>query len=222
MKLLMLGGTEFVGRAVVEAALARGWEVTVFHRGRHAAPAGVTSLIGDRTTGPDGLAALATGSWDAVVDTWSAAPSAVRDVARLLADRVGAGTGPNGAAVGRTDARGGRHAVFAAFGPAFWLGLPLGEDERIDLLRRLVPADPPPADPPPCENRDGSRSEGRDEGRDENRDKSRDESREEGPGEGPCGARALAVVEGMLAADPRGVQPLLCRWFGDDRALPAA
>ncbi|WP_329278054.1 NAD-dependent epimerase/dehydratase family protein [Streptomyces sp. NBC_00691] len=89
MKLLMLGGTEFVGRAVVEAALARGWEVTVFHRGRHAAPAGVTSLIGDRTTGPDGLAALATGSWDAVVDTWSAAPSAVRDVARLLADRVG-------------------------------------------------------------------------------------------------------------------------------------
>ncbi|MDX2558465.1 NAD-dependent epimerase/dehydratase family protein [Streptomyces sp. TX20-6-3] len=89
MKLLMLGGTEFVGRAVVEAALARGWEVTVFHRGRHAAPEGVTSLIGDRTTGPEGLAALATGSWDAVVDTWSAAPSAVRDVARLLADRVG-------------------------------------------------------------------------------------------------------------------------------------
>ncbi|WP_411111805.1 NAD-dependent epimerase/dehydratase family protein [Streptomyces sp. c-19] len=89
MKLLMLGGTEFVGRAVVEAALERGWEVTVFHRGRHAPPAGVTSLLGDRTTGPDGLAALAAGSWDAVVDTWSAAPSAVRDAARLLADRVG-------------------------------------------------------------------------------------------------------------------------------------
>ncbi|MGA5194828.1 NAD-dependent epimerase/dehydratase family protein [Streptomyces exfoliatus] len=89
MKLLMLGGTEFVGRAVVEAALERGWEVTVFHRGRHAPPAGVTSLLGDRTTGPEGLAALATGSWDAVVDTWSAAPSAVRDAARLLADRVG-------------------------------------------------------------------------------------------------------------------------------------
>ncbi|MEU1135091.1 NAD-dependent epimerase/dehydratase family protein, partial [Streptomyces sp. NPDC005900] len=40
MRLLMLGGTEFVGRAVTEAALARGWEVTVFHRGRHAAPRG--------------------------------------------------------------------------------------------------------------------------------------------------------------------------------------
>ncbi|MFC9390547.1 NAD-dependent epimerase/dehydratase family protein [Streptomyces venezuelae] len=89
MRLLVLGGTEFVGRAVVETALDRGWEVTVFHRGRHAPPAGVTSLIGDRTTGPDGLAALATGSWDVVVDTWSAAPSAVRDAARLLADRAG-------------------------------------------------------------------------------------------------------------------------------------
>ncbi|UUU21491.1 SDR family oxidoreductase [Streptomyces sp. DSM 40750] len=94
MRLLMLGGTEFVGRAVVESALARGWEVTVFHRGRHEPPAGVRSLLGDRTA-PDGLAALVDasttvsasggGGWDVVVDTWSAAPRAVRDTARLLA-----------------------------------------------------------------------------------------------------------------------------------------
>ncbi|MCX4991396.1 NAD-dependent epimerase/dehydratase family protein [Streptomyces sp. NBC_00568] len=85
----MLGGTEFVGRAVVEAALGRGWEVTVFHRGRHQPPAGVRSLLGDRTA-PDGLAALAGTSdeWDAVVDTWSGAPRVVRDAARLLAGRV--------------------------------------------------------------------------------------------------------------------------------------
>ncbi|GAA5001016.1 SDR family oxidoreductase [Streptomyces siamensis] len=83
----MLGGTEFVGRAVVEAALARGWEVTVFHRGRHEPPPGVRSLLGDRTA-PDGLAALADGEWDVVVDTWSAAPRAVRDTALLLAGRV--------------------------------------------------------------------------------------------------------------------------------------
>ncbi|MEV7077237.1 SDR family oxidoreductase [Streptomyces sp. NPDC093516] len=90
MRLLVLGGTEFAGRAVVEAALARGWEVTVFHRGRHAAPPGVRALHGDRTA-PGGLAALAedTGEWDAVVDTWSAAPRAVRDTARLLRDRAG-------------------------------------------------------------------------------------------------------------------------------------
>ncbi|MEU8955661.1 NAD-dependent epimerase/dehydratase family protein [Streptomyces sp. NPDC048518] len=88
MRLLMLGGTEFVGRAVTEAALARGWEVTVFHRGHHAAPEGAAAVHGDRTT-EDGLAALAEGTWDAVVDTWSAAPRVVRDAARLLADRVG-------------------------------------------------------------------------------------------------------------------------------------
>ncbi|MFE7619301.1 NAD-dependent epimerase/dehydratase family protein [Streptomyces sp. NPDC057496] len=106
----MLGGTEFVGRAVTEEALARGWEVTVFHRGRHAPPPGVTELLGDRTA-EDGLAALAAPGpragagdadggrggdgagdaydWDLVVDTWTGAPSAVRDAARLLADRVG-------------------------------------------------------------------------------------------------------------------------------------
>ncbi|MEU1314316.1 SDR family oxidoreductase [Streptomyces tibetensis] len=90
MRLLMLGGTEFVGRAVVEAALGRGWEVTVFHRGRHEAPPGVRSLLGDRTA-PGGPAALADdpGEWDVVVDTWSAAPRAVLDTARLLRGRAG-------------------------------------------------------------------------------------------------------------------------------------
>ncbi|SED33253.1 Nucleoside-diphosphate-sugar epimerase [Streptomyces sp. 3213] len=88
MRLLVLGGTEFAGRAVVEAALGRGWEVTVLNRGRHEAPPGVRALRGDRTA-PGGLAALAEGEWDAVVDTWSAAPRAVHDAARLLAGRAG-------------------------------------------------------------------------------------------------------------------------------------
>ncbi|RKS79540.1 nucleoside-diphosphate-sugar epimerase [Actinomadura pelletieri DSM 43383] len=89
MKILLLGGTEFVGRAVTEEALARGWDVTVFHRGRHEPPQGATSLRGDRTA-EDGLRALATDeAWDAVIDTWSAAPSVVRDAARLLSGRVG-------------------------------------------------------------------------------------------------------------------------------------
>ncbi|MFH8369458.1 NAD-dependent epimerase/dehydratase family protein [Streptomyces sp. NPDC018031] len=88
MRLLMLGGTEFVGRSATEEALARGWEVTVFHRGRHAPPAGAAALHGDRTTGA-GLRALAEGSWDVVVDTWSGDPGAVRDAARALDGRVG-------------------------------------------------------------------------------------------------------------------------------------
>ncbi|WP_206309534.1 NAD-dependent epimerase/dehydratase family protein [Streptomyces sp. A0642] len=95
MRLLILGGTEFVGRAVTEAALARGWETTVFHRGRHAPPPGVAELLGDRTA-EGGLAALAgvaepgdgSYTWDLVVDTWSGAPSAVRDAARLLSGRA--------------------------------------------------------------------------------------------------------------------------------------
>ncbi|MGW2827509.1 SDR family oxidoreductase [Streptomyces sp. NPDC001286] len=87
MRLLVLGGTEFAGRAVVEAALGRGWEVTVLNRGRHPSPAGVRELRGDRTA-PGGLDALADGEWDAVVDTWRLAPRAVRDAARLLRDRA--------------------------------------------------------------------------------------------------------------------------------------
>lgn len=88
MRLLVLGGTEFVGRTVVEDALERGWDVTVFHRGTRDAPAGAAVLHGDRLA-PGGLEALEQGGWDAVVDTWSAAPRAVGEAARLLADRVG-------------------------------------------------------------------------------------------------------------------------------------
>jgi 2'-hydroxyisoflavone reductase len=87
MRLLVLGGTEFVGRAFVEEALALGHDVTVFNRGTHEPPAGVTALRGDRTK-PGGLEPLAGGEWDVVVDTWSWSPSAVRDAANLLADRA--------------------------------------------------------------------------------------------------------------------------------------
>lgn len=88
MRLLMLGGTAFVGRAVVDDALARGWDVTVLNRGTTKPPAGVTALIGDRTT-PEGLDALGKEEWDIVVDAWSQAPRAVDASARLLADRAG-------------------------------------------------------------------------------------------------------------------------------------
>ncbi|MFF9347895.1 NAD-dependent epimerase/dehydratase family protein [Streptomyces sp. NPDC014734] len=88
MRLLLLGGTDFAGRSIAEAARDRGWDVTVLHRGEHPPPPGVTVLHGDRTA-PDGLSALATGTWDAVVDTWSSAPRVVRDAARLLVGRVG-------------------------------------------------------------------------------------------------------------------------------------
>ncbi|MFJ8622873.1 NAD-dependent epimerase/dehydratase family protein [Kitasatospora sp. NPDC093550] len=88
MRLLLLGGTGFVGRVVAEEALARGWDVTALNRGTQPAPEGVRVLKGDRTA-EDGLAALGAGEWDAVVDTWSWAPAAVRDSARALHGRVG-------------------------------------------------------------------------------------------------------------------------------------
>ncbi|WP_200215259.1 NAD-dependent epimerase/dehydratase family protein [Micromonospora coerulea] len=89
MRLLVLGGTGFVGGAVVTEAVRRGWSVTVFNRGLHGdVPVGVRRLRGDRTA-PDGLAALAGGEWDLVVDTWDGAPRAVRDAARALVGAAG-------------------------------------------------------------------------------------------------------------------------------------
>jgi NAD(P)-dependent dehydrogenase (short-subunit alcohol dehydrogenase family) len=92
-RVLVLGGSEFVGRAIVEAALARGSEVTVVNRGRQPAPAGARSLVADRRV-PDALARalgdeLAAPAsegcrYDLVVDTWSWEPEVVRESARLL------------------------------------------------------------------------------------------------------------------------------------------
>jgi 2'-hydroxyisoflavone reductase len=85
MKLLILGGTRFLGRHTVDAALARGHEVTVFNRGRNNAglPEGVETITGDRDGGLDPLRGR---RWDAVVDTCGFVPRIVDDSARLLAD----------------------------------------------------------------------------------------------------------------------------------------
>ncbi|MFC3505380.1 NAD-dependent epimerase/dehydratase family protein [Micromonospora krabiensis] len=89
MRLLVLGGTGFVGGATVAEGVRRGWSVTVFNRGLHGGtPDGVQRLRGDRTA-PGGLAALAGGEWDVVVDTWDGAPRAAFDAARRLVTSVG-------------------------------------------------------------------------------------------------------------------------------------
>lgn len=86
-RLLVLGGTHFVGRTLAEQALADGWEVTVLHRGRSRSPAGAEARLGDRT-GPGGLDALGEAIWDVVVDTWSGSPTVVAAAAWRLADRT--------------------------------------------------------------------------------------------------------------------------------------
>jgi 2'-hydroxyisoflavone reductase len=88
MRLLILGGTIFLGRHLVEAALARGHALTLFNRGQHNPelfPA-VEKLRGDR----DGnLGALRGRRWDAVIDTCGYVPRVVGQSAALLAEAVG-------------------------------------------------------------------------------------------------------------------------------------
>ena len=67
MRILVLGGTRFVGRHIVEAARARGHAVSVFNRGRSALPwDDVEQLTGDRESGD--LEALRGRDWDACID----------------------------------------------------------------------------------------------------------------------------------------------------------
>jgi 2'-hydroxyisoflavone reductase len=89
MRLLVLGGTRFLGRGIVEAGLSAGAEVTTFTRGESGpAPDGVEGLTGDRGTAA-GLAALDGRDWDVVVDTSGYVPWMVGESAKLLADHVG-------------------------------------------------------------------------------------------------------------------------------------
>jgi 2'-hydroxyisoflavone reductase len=92
MKLLVLGGTRFLGRHLVDLALARGDAVTVFTRGRQPNhwPGRVTALTGNRDQAASpGLRALEEGTWDAVVDTSGYVPRVVRQSVELLAPRAG-------------------------------------------------------------------------------------------------------------------------------------
>jgi 2'-hydroxyisoflavone reductase len=87
MRIVVIGGTHFVGRAAVEAAVARGHEVTVFHRGVDE-PDGfpeVEHVHGDRD---GGLGALAGRTWDVALDTCGYVPRQVREAAEVLSDAV--------------------------------------------------------------------------------------------------------------------------------------
>ncbi|MFJ2087545.1 NAD-dependent epimerase/dehydratase family protein [Micromonospora chokoriensis] len=84
MRVLVLGGGWFVGRAVVEEATRRGWTVTMFNRGSQPAPHGVIHVIGDRESQEDLTRLAAQGPWEAVIDVAGAVPSVVSASARTL------------------------------------------------------------------------------------------------------------------------------------------
>ncbi len=87
MRILVLGGTGFIGPHMVREALRRGHTVELFNRGRtndNLFP-DLKTYVGDRN---NGLAPLADGRWDAVIDNSGYVPRHVADSARLLASRA--------------------------------------------------------------------------------------------------------------------------------------
>ncbi|CAL9359713.1 hypothetical protein SUDANB105_00638 [Streptomyces sp. enrichment culture] len=92
MRILVIGGTWFLGRCIAEGALARGWSVTTFNRGRSGHDVhGVEPVHGDRTSREDLDRLAQHGTWDVVIDTSSSdfpprdvllAATALRKVAR--------------------------------------------------------------------------------------------------------------------------------------------
>jgi 2'-hydroxyisoflavone reductase len=87
LRILILGGTGFLGPHIVRHAMARGHTMTLFNRGRsnpHLFP-DVEKLVGDRN---DDLEALKDRTWDAVIDTNSGYPLWVRSAGAILAPNV--------------------------------------------------------------------------------------------------------------------------------------
>jgi 2'-hydroxyisoflavone reductase len=88
MRILVLGGTRFAGRAIVDAALGRGDTVTIFNRGKTdpGLYPGVETVTGDRTVD---LSPLDGRTFDSVLDVACYEPAVARLSAEALADRTG-------------------------------------------------------------------------------------------------------------------------------------
>ncbi|MBN2550253.1 MAG: NAD-dependent epimerase/dehydratase family protein [Anaerolineales bacterium] len=88
MDILIIGGTVFLGRALVQAAQQAGHSLTLFNRGVSSPEAfpGIETIIGERSTD---LSRLAGRRWDAVIDTCGYFPRQVRHSAQALAESVG-------------------------------------------------------------------------------------------------------------------------------------
>ena len=85
VKILVMGGTRFVGKPLVAQLLSEGHELTLFTRGKNPVPAGVEHLCGDRSTA-EGLAVLQGRSFDVIVDS----SGRTLDDSRAVIERTGA------------------------------------------------------------------------------------------------------------------------------------
>jgi 2'-hydroxyisoflavone reductase len=88
MKILIIGGTKFLGRHLIKAAQAKNYEVTLFNRGKFSAEkfANLEQINGDRNFD---LEKLSNRTWDAVIDTCGYLPQNVKESAEFLRDSVG-------------------------------------------------------------------------------------------------------------------------------------
>ena len=86
MRILILGGTQFIGRHIVEAFLATGHAVSILTRGKtpDELPDSVERIRGDRDEGTTGIEALTNRKWDACIDVSGYTPKQVRASAELL------------------------------------------------------------------------------------------------------------------------------------------
>ena len=94
LRILVLGGTGFIGPHQVRHAVARGHTVTLFNRGRtnpglFKGMAGIEERIGDRAPNPGNYEALKTGEWDVVIDNPTTRPRWVREAAAAVKGRAG-------------------------------------------------------------------------------------------------------------------------------------
>jgi nucleoside-diphosphate-sugar epimerase len=135
MRILIIGGTAFVGRYIAQAAVDGGHDVTLFNRGKTGSELfpQATHLAGDRNTD---LSALTDGSWDATIDVCAYFPRQVRSLAATLGQR------------------GGRHVHISSVS-AYQTPLPRGYDETAPLLE----CDDPEADLVTLKNYGGLKAE---------------------------------------------------------------
>jgi 2'-hydroxyisoflavone reductase len=91
VKILVLGGTQFVGRHIVEELVAAGHQVSIFTRGQtpDVLPPIVERIHGDRDDGPEGLRTLSGHSWDVCIDVSGYTARHVRSSAEKLRSVIG-------------------------------------------------------------------------------------------------------------------------------------
>lgn len=87
LKILVIGGTRFVGKHLVEEALKRNHRVTLFNRGKNNLFPMLENIIGDRNV-PEDLAQLAKGDWDTVIDTCGYFPRQIENLTNLLSPKT--------------------------------------------------------------------------------------------------------------------------------------